>query len=72
MKILPNGIAVIEGDTHISKWVEQSGSLDHDQNTLPLPGSLMTPMVPPISSARLLQMANPNPVPLPVRALSPL
>jgi len=36
MKILPNGIAVIEGDTHISKWVEQSGSLDHDQNTLPL------------------------------------
>lgn len=36
MKILPNGIAVIEGDTHISKWVEQSGRLDHDQNTLPL------------------------------------
>lgn len=36
MKILPNGIAVIEGDTHISKWVEQSGRLDHDQNMLPL------------------------------------
>lgn len=36
MKILPNGIAVIEGDTHISKWVEESGRLDHDQNTLPL------------------------------------
>ena len=36
MKILPNGIAVIEGDTHIGKWVEQSGRLDHDQNTLPL------------------------------------
>lgn len=36
MKIIPNGIAVIEGDTHISKWVEQSGRLDHDQNMLPL------------------------------------
>jgi FkbM family methyltransferase len=36
MKILPNGIAVIEGDTHISKWVEESGRLDHDQNALPL------------------------------------
>lgn len=35
MKILPNGIAVIEGDTHISRWVEQSGRLDHDQNALP-------------------------------------
>ena len=36
MKILPNGIAIIEGDTHISRWVEQSGRLDHDQNMLPL------------------------------------
>lgn len=27
---------VIEGDTHISKWVDESGRLDHDQNTLPL------------------------------------
>lgn len=35
MKILPNNIAVIEGDTHISKWVEETGRLDHDQNTLP-------------------------------------
>src|SRR3990167_6167056 len=35
MKILENGIAVIEGDSHISKWVEQSGRLDHDQNMLP-------------------------------------
>lgn len=31
MKILSNGIAVLEGDTHISKWVEESGRLDHDQ-----------------------------------------
>lgn len=35
MKILPNGIAVLEGDTHISKWVEESGRLDHDQSMLP-------------------------------------
>jgi len=36
MKILPSGIAVIEGDTHISKWVEESGRLDHDQYALPI------------------------------------
>jgi len=36
MKILPNGIAVIDGDSHISKWVEEEGRLDHDQNALPL------------------------------------
>lgn len=34
-KILPNGIAVIDYDTHISRWVKESGRLDHDQNTLP-------------------------------------
>lgn len=28
MKILSSGIAVIEGDTHISKWVEENGRLD--------------------------------------------
>lgn len=31
MKILPNNIAVIEGDTHISAWVEQTGKLCHDE-----------------------------------------
>jgi len=36
MKILNNGIAVIDGDTHISKWVEESGRLDHDQYALPI------------------------------------
>jgi FkbM family methyltransferase len=36
MKILSNGIAVLEHDSHISKWVEQSGSLMHDTNMLPL------------------------------------
>lgn len=31
MRILDNGIAVIDTDTHISKWVEQEGRLDHDR-----------------------------------------
>lgn len=31
MKILSNGIAVIDTDTHISKWVEQEGRIDHDR-----------------------------------------
>ena len=35
IKELPNGVWVIEGDTHISKWIEQEGRLDHDQNSLP-------------------------------------
>lgn len=34
MKILPNGLAVIEGDTHISQWVVDSHKLDHDEYTL--------------------------------------
>lgn len=34
MKILPNGIAVIENDGWISKWVEQHGRLDHDRYLL--------------------------------------
>jgi FkbM family methyltransferase len=36
MKILPNGITVLEGDTHISSWVESEGRLDHDQYSLPI------------------------------------
>lgn len=31
MKIVAGGIAVIDGDTHISKWVKDTGRLDHDQ-----------------------------------------
>lgn len=27
---LHNGIAIVEGDTHISRWVVESGRLDHD------------------------------------------
>ncbi len=34
MKLLPNNLAVIEGDTHISKWVEESGKLAHDEYSL--------------------------------------
>lgn len=30
MKLLPNNIAVIERDSHITRWVEESGRLDHD------------------------------------------
>lgn len=36
MKIVHGNIAVIDGDTHISKWVEESGRLDHDQYALPI------------------------------------
>lgn len=36
-------IAVLEGDTHISKWVEQARRLDHDQNALPVIGKLIGP-----------------------------
>jgi FkbM family methyltransferase len=36
MKLTKEGIAIIEGDTHIGVWVEQTGRLDHDQNTLPV------------------------------------
>ncbi len=36
MKITKDGIAVIENDTHISRWIEESGRLDHDQNVLPI------------------------------------
>lgn len=43
MKILPTGIAVIEGDTHLSAWVEQTGRLDHDQSTLPVILPLIKP-----------------------------
>lgn len=30
MKILDNGIAVLEGDSHIGRWVQESGRIDHD------------------------------------------
>lgn len=34
-------IAVLEGDTHISRWVEESRRLDHDQSALPRIGALI-------------------------------
>lgn len=36
MKITKQGIAILENDHCICKWVEESGRLDHDQNMLPL------------------------------------
>lgn len=30
MKILDNGIAIVESDSHIGRWVQESGRLDHD------------------------------------------
>lgn len=36
MKITKHGIAILENDHCICKWVEESGRLDHDQNMLPL------------------------------------
>lgn len=43
MKILSNGIAVIDGDAWISKWVEETARLDHDQNMLPVILPLIKP-----------------------------
>ena len=34
MKVLSNNLAVLENDSHISRWVEESGRLDHDQYAL--------------------------------------
>lgn len=34
MKILDNNVAILEGDTHISKWVVEARRLDHDYSTL--------------------------------------
>jgi len=36
VKILPNNIAVLENDSHISRWVEETGKLDHDEYSLPI------------------------------------
>lgn len=36
MKITDKNIAILEDDTHISYWVEQSGRLDHDRYALPI------------------------------------
>ena len=36
MKITDTNIAILENDTHISRWVEESGRLDHDRYALPI------------------------------------
>lgn len=43
MKILPNGIAVLENDSHVSRWIEETARLDHDQNMLPVILPLIKP-----------------------------
>jgi len=43
MKILPNGIAVLDHDTHISKWVEEHGRLDFDRWMLEIVEKLIKP-----------------------------
>ena len=32
MKITDEGFAILEGDTHLSKWIEETGKIDHNQN----------------------------------------
>jgi FkbM family methyltransferase len=34
VKILSNNFAVLENDSHVSRWVEETGRLDHDQYSL--------------------------------------
>ena len=36
MKVTNQNIAILEDDTHISHWVEESGRLDHDRYALPI------------------------------------
>lgn len=36
MKLSSAGFAILEHDTHISRWVEESGRLDHDRYALPI------------------------------------
>jgi FkbM family methyltransferase len=36
MKVTNQNIAILEDDTHISHWVEESGRLDHDEYALPI------------------------------------
>lgn len=31
IKILSNGVAVLDNDSHVAKWIEETGRLDHDQ-----------------------------------------
>lgn len=35
MKITRHGFAIIQNDSHLGKWAEESGRLDHDQSALP-------------------------------------
>lgn len=42
-KITAQGWHVIEGDTHVGKWIEDTGKLDHDEFLIPLAASGLKP-----------------------------
>ena len=33
MRITKEGIAIVDNDTHFSKWIEETGQVDHGQDT---------------------------------------
>lgn len=37
------GWYIIEGDTHVGKWIEESGRLDHDRHIIPLIEEMLKP-----------------------------
>lgn len=40
-KVTKEGWHIIEGDSHVGKWIEDSGRLDHDQHLIPLIESML-------------------------------
>lgn len=42
-KTTKEGWKIIEGDSHIGKWIEESGKLDHDEHLIPIATSGMKP-----------------------------
>lgn len=43
IKQTKEGWHIIEGDSHVGKWIEESGRLDHDQHLCPLIESMLKP-----------------------------
>jgi FkbM family methyltransferase len=43
IKTTKEGWNIIEGDTHVGKWVEETGRLDHDRFLIPLIESMLKP-----------------------------
>lgn len=42
-KLTKDGWMVIGGDTHVGKWIEDSGKLDHDEHLIPIAASGLKP-----------------------------